>query len=50
MACNSDLNTFKKIWLAGKTFNELLNGLFGTNVYKTLESFMIINVNNITMN
>ena len=35
---NSKLNIFKKIWFWGEISNRLPNGLFGTNVYKTLES------------
>ena len=38
MAWNSELNAFGKIWFFGEIFNELWNDLFGTNVYKTLES------------
>ena len=38
MSCNSELNIFKKIRFFGEIFNELPNGLFGTNVYKTLKS------------
>ena len=38
MAWNSELNVFGKIWFFGEIFNELPNDLFGTNVYKTLES------------
>ena len=38
MAWNSGLNVFEKIWRFGELFNKLPNGLFGTNVYKTLES------------
>ena len=34
---NSELNVFKKIWPYGEISNRLPNGLFGTNVYKTLE-------------
>ena len=33
----SELNVFKKIWFVGEISNKLLNGLFGTNVYSTLE-------------
>ena len=35
---NSELNVFKKVWFFGETSNNLPNGLFGTNIYKTLES------------
>ena len=38
MSWNSDLNGFKKIWFVGDISNKLPRGLFGTNVYKTLES------------
>ena len=38
MSWNSELNVFKKIWFVGEISNKLPNGLFGTNVYKTLES------------
>ena len=34
---NSELNVFKKVWSYGEIPNRLPNGLFGTNVYKTLE-------------
>ena len=46
---NSELNVFRKIWFFGEISDKLPNGLFGTNVYKTLESCLII-VENITMN
>ena len=32
------LNVFKKTWVFGEISNKLPNDLFGTNVYKTLES------------
>ena len=35
---NSDLNTFKKIEFVGEISNKLPNGLFGTNIYKTVGS------------
>ena len=38
MSWNSELNYFKKVWLVGEISNKLPNGLFGTKVYKTLES------------
>ena len=38
MAWNSELNVFKGIKFVGGIFNKPPNGLFGTNVYKTLES------------
>ena len=38
MAGNSKLNVFNGIKLVGEISNELPNGLFGTNMYKTLES------------
>ena len=38
MAWNSELSVFKKIWFFGEISNELPNVLFGTNVYKILES------------
>ena len=38
IAWNSELNVFKKIWFFGEISNKLPNGLFGTNVYKTLKS------------
>ena len=38
-AWNSQLNFLKKIWLFGKISDRLPNGLFGTNVYKALESY-----------
>ena len=38
MAWKSELNVFKKIWFFGEISNRLSNGLFGINVYKTLES------------
>ena len=38
MAWNSELNVFKGIKFVGEISNKLPNGLFGTNVYKTLES------------
>ena len=34
----SELNVFKKIWFVEEISNKLPSGLFGTNVYKTLES------------
>ena len=37
MAWNSELNVFRKIWFFGEISYKLPNGLFGTNVYKTLE-------------
>ena len=38
MLWNSELNVFVKIWFVGEISSKLSNGLFGTNVYKTLES------------
>ena len=38
IAWNSQLNVFKKIWVFGEISNRLPNGLFETNVYKTLVS------------
>ena len=38
MVWNSELNVFKGIKFVGAISNKLPNGLFGTNVYKTLES------------
>ena len=38
MTWNSDLNVFKNIWFSGETSNKLLNGIFGTSVYKILKS------------
>ena len=38
MSENSELNVFKKIKFVGEISNKLMNGLFGTNMYKTLES------------
>ena len=35
---SSKLNVFKKIKFVGTISNKLPNGLFGTNVYKTLGS------------
>ena len=37
MALNSELNVLKEIKFVGEVSNKLSNGLFGTNVYKTLE-------------
>ena len=37
MAWNSELNVSKGIKFVGEIFNKLPNGLFETNVYKTLE-------------
>ena len=37
MAWNSELNVSKEIKFVGKIFNKLPNGLFETNVCKTLE-------------
>ena len=34
----SELNVFKNIWFVGEISSRLPNGLFGKNVYKTLES------------
>ena len=39
MVWNYELNVNKKIWFAGEISNRLPNGLFGTNVYKTLQSY-----------
>ena len=39
MVWNSELNLFKGLKFVGATSNKLPNGLFGTNVYKTLESY-----------
>ena len=39
IARSSELNVFKKIWFFGEISNSLRNGWFGTNVYKTLESY-----------
>ena len=38
MAWNSELNVFKKMKFVGEIYSNWPNGLFGTNVYKTLES------------
>ena len=38
ISLNSDQNVFKKIWFVGKICNKLPNGLFGTNMYKALDS------------
>ena len=38
MTWNFELNLFKGIKFIGEISNKLPNGLFGTNVYKTLES------------
>ena len=38
MVWNSELNVFKEIKFVGKISNKLPNGLFGINLYKTLES------------
>ena len=38
MLWNSELNVFIGIKSVGEISNKLPNGLFGTNVYKTLES------------
>ena len=38
MVWNSELNVFKKIWFVGQISTRLPNSLFGTDVYKTLES------------
>ena len=35
---NSELNVFKKKWFFGEIFYKLPDGLFGTNVYQTLDS------------
>ena len=35
---NFEHNTFKKIKFAGAISNKLTNGLFGANIYKSLES------------
>ena len=37
---NSELNVFKKICFIEKISNKLPNGLFGTEVYNTLEYFI----------
>ena len=42
MAWNSDLNVFKMIWFVGEISNKLPNGLFATNVCKTLEPLTIL--------
>ena len=39
MVLNAELNLFKGLKFVGATSNKLPNGLFGTNVYKTLESW-----------
>ena len=39
VVCNSELNVFKGIKFVAAISNKLPNGLFGTNVYKTLESY-----------
>ena len=36
---DSELNVFKKEKLVGSISNKLSNGLFGTSMYKTYESF-----------
>ena len=41
MSWNSELNVFKKIWFIGEISNKLPNGLFGTSVYKTFESWQL---------
>ena len=41
MSWNSELNVFKKIWFVREISNKLPNGLFGINVYKTIESCWI---------
>ena len=38
MSWNSEFNAFKKKWFIGEISDKLPNGLFGTTVYKTLES------------
>ena len=38
MPWNSELSVFKNRWFVGEISDKLPNGLFGTNVYKTLES------------
>ena len=38
MVWNSELNIFEGIKFVGAIAKKLPNGLFGTNVYKTLES------------
>ena len=44
-----ELNVFKNITFLGEISNNWPNDLLETNVYKTLEFFLIIVVNNITM-
>ena len=46
----SELNVSNKIWYFKETSNKLPNGLFGANVYNTLESLLIIIMNNIALN
>ena len=38
MAWNSELHVSKKVWFFGEISIRLPHGLFGTIVYKTLES------------
>ena len=38
IAWNSELNSFKKIKIFGEISSNWPIGLFGTNIYKTLES------------
>ena len=42
MAWNSDLNVFKMIWFVGEISNKLPNGLFVTDVCKTLKTLTIL--------
>ena len=37
MSWNSELNVFKNIWSVEEISNKVPNGLFGTNLNKTLE-------------
>ena len=39
MVWNSELNVYKKIWFVGEISKRVPKGLFGTNVYKTFESY-----------
>ena len=42
MAWNSDLNVFKMIWFVSEISNKLPNGLFVTDVCKTLKPLTIL--------
>ena len=47
---NSELNVFKDMKFVVAISTKLPNGLFGTNIYKSFESCLIIIVDNVTMN